>query len=131
MGSGTAIGIGQVESRAGQLIRLGPRQRADGRLQRASHAIGKTIVENAIAGPHDGFVVAERIPRNAHARHDLTIVDGGDAGGHARIAGEQQPFRRVRIDRRLHARRPRVHAIPNIDVGRVHLVSKAEVESQA
>ena len=83
-----AVGIGDVEPGAGQLISFGPWQSAHSSLQRTAHAIRETIVEDAVGRTDSHSAGAERIPRQAHARHELAIIDRRDARRHAFVAGE-------------------------------------------
>ena len=87
-GGTTAIRIGKIQTRPGELVGLGPRERADSGLQWAARAIGIAVIKDAITGADGCAGTACRIPSEAHAWHELLVIHGGDAGGHARVARE-------------------------------------------
>ena len=121
--------IGEIDGRR-QLPRLRPRQRAERRLQRAADAVGERVVVDSVGGADRGLAVTGRVPGETHARHKALPIDRRDAVRHARVAGEQQPLRRVREHRRLLAGRPGVHAVPDIGKGRAHFPAQSVIDCQ-
>src|SRR3569623_670785 len=125
-----AVGIGDIEARAGQLISLRPRQRADGRLQWAAGTIGEAVIEDTVARADRGFAFAGRIPCQADSRHELLVIDRGDSGGNARVAREEKSGRRVGINLRLLARFESVEAIADFGIRRVDFIAQPVIQRE-
>ena len=64
------------------------------------------LIEDAVASAHDGLRVPVHVPRRTEARRDVVQVAEGEPGRQTAVAGKQNAPRRIRHDRRLHARRP-------------------------
>src|SRR5262249_43362519 len=90
-----AVRVSDIEAGTWNLIGLQPRQRAHRSLRRPAHAVGENVVKDAITRPDSRLAVPHEVPHDAETRHQILIIVQRNAPRYAKIAGKQQPARRI------------------------------------
>lgn len=124
------VRIRKIHARPRQLVSFSPGKSTHAGLQGTAGTVGVTVVKDAVPAANGCVRTTRWIKGEAHARHELLVVDSGDSGGNAFVARKQKPCGRVRIHCRLLARRPGIQTVADVGVRSVDFVAQPIREGQ-